>query len=606
LDQHQNRFVKWSLLVFAYVSLALFVTYPLILHFGDYFIGGAEDGSLSIWSIWWMKFSLIDQGQGFFDCHYLFFPSGVDLTFNAMPKLLGTIGLFLQEFFSLAATYNLIIIFTFVASGLTAYWLAYRLLGQTLPAFMTGAFFAFSPFRLSQISHVHILATMLIPVYIALIMMMRESFNDKMRRSWLYSCLAGITLALIAYDTEHYAILLGIFSGIFLLFYFPRRGNRHERKQWLALVSGMSVILAVAAFLFLPVLVAAIRGAGEDVGMLTVNIKNASALSSDPVSFFIPRGGPDLVSGPFKFITDRASRFAENSYLDLIIMALALIGAWYYRKVREVRLWVITTMIFAILSLGPIVKIFDNYTHIPLPYLAIHELPFLNAIRAPSRYVSIATLSLALLAGYGATVIFNKLRGSLYPQAAITISATLIMSAFFLETRPQTSMVSLDAPPVMNEIAASDLSGSVLTLPLGWETTSGGKSGQVAAFTQLDQIFNHRPLIGGIVSRAPSDLVSGMADEPVLDYLSDPSSSPTTEDVNPGTIVEVLNRFQIAFIVVHKLYPQQIYGEDINRYSTDISPTELDNVERYVTRYLGMEKIEDTDELIVYRRGSQP
>ncbi|MCL4474172.1 MAG: hypothetical protein M1539_03365 [Actinobacteria bacterium] len=598
----RNKFTVLVLIFLGYSGMALYSTYPLVLHFGDYFIGGGEDGSLCVWSFWWMKFALVDLNQSLLDCHYLFFPNGVNLTFNVMPKLLGTIGIPLQYFLSLAAAYNLVVILTFVSSGLSAYWLAHRVIGRRLPAFIAGALFAFSPYRMSQTSHLYLMATMLIPVYVVLLMMVRESLAAKRRRRWLYCCLAGVVLALTAYDTEHYAIFLIFFSVVYLLFYLLPRAERADKRKWFALTSAFGLILAVAAALFSPMLLAAKDTSAGDNDMLTVSTGYSSNLSADALSFFIPKGGSDMVATPFRSITDNFSAHAELSYLDLVIMGLACIGAVLYRKVREIRLWVLTTVVFMILALGPTLRAFGKNSQIPMPLLLINQLPYVNAVRAPTRYIVIASLALAILAGFGANAIFDRMRRFRHQGAAVTISAALILIVFLVEITPAASMVLVEPPPVMREIAASEISGTVISLPLGWETASTGKIGRVAAITQLDQIVHMRPTVGGVVARAPKELIYEMARAPIVDYLSDPSSSPSRDDLDPRVIKEAMDKFQIAYIVVHKLYPVEIVGSEVYHTPTHIEPRELKNIDQYVINNLGMEKFEDTEEIVAYRR----
>ncbi len=606
----KKKSISWLLPAFVYLGMTLVITYPLMLHFGDYFIGGEEDGSLSVWSLWWMKFALADHASGLFDCHYLFYPYGANLTFHFMPKVMGAAGILLQSFLSLAATYNLIVVLTFVASGLAAYWLALHLLHRALPAFVAGVFFAFSPFRLGQFSHVHMLSTMLIPVYIVLIIKAREALDGSGSRPWLYFGLAGVTMGLAAYDTEHYAIFLSVFSVLFLLFYLPwrRRPESGEvLRRWLRLARGLLLTLVVAVATFSPMLFAAARFVADSDDPLIVSSEQVNDLSADALSFFIPNRGGGLPAGSLEFI-NTSFLSPEVSFLGWVAMALAVLGAWTFRGVRDVRLWILTTVVFSILALGPMLIVAGSYTEVPMPYAVINMLPLLNMIRAPSRYVVIASLAVAVLSGYGAAAAFDwlsrrRFRVTALSVAAAPLAAVTIVALFIVEVRPQVNLVSLEAQPVYEEIAASGTPGSVISLPLGWDTGTTGKLGREAAFVELYQPVHKRPLIGGNVSRGSGVLAAVIASEPVIRFLADPEGAPAPADRDPATIAAILGRYQIAYIVVHKYYPRQIYGGRVYHEPTSFSPAELEAIDRYVTRDLGMVRAQENGEVTVYRRG---
>lgn len=72
----------------AYLGLALAMTYPLVRYFGSFAAAGSEDGAMSMWSLWWIKSSLLDLGQNPLNCQYLFYPDGINLVFTTSPKAL--------------------------------------------------------------------------------------------------------------------------------------------------------------------------------------------------------------------------------------------------------------------------------------------------------------------------------------------------------------------------------------------------------------------------------------------------------------------------------------------------------------------------------------
>lgn len=598
---HQ-RIKRIILVAGAYLLLALVATYPLVLHFNDYFIGGAEDGSMSIWSIWWMKFSLADLHQGIFDCQYLFYPFGANLTFHSIPKVLGAIGIPLQVLLSLTASYNLLVILTFVISGLSTYFLVRYLTRKELPSLMAGALFAFSPYRIAQLSHINLLATSLIPLYVLMILKARDALTEGKRAGWLYFSLAGLLLGLVAYDTEHYAIMLVVFNVVFLAAVFPFHGSGGSRRAWLRLLAGIGATTLIALVSFSPMLAAArseLERSGDFVTVEQLQIEN---LSAGVQSFFIPDRDLDWGLTSLSFLKVKG-KGKESTYLGFGIVLLAAIGAWSARKARYAGLWIVTALVFAVLSLGPFLIIRSKITGIPMPYWLINQIPLFNMIRAPARYVVITSLALAVLAGYGANAVIERSKGIRYSKLMGPLMIAFIPAVLFIDIDPRPNLVSMEVPQVYHDIAASGVPGSVLSLPLGWSTASTGNPvGRETAIVLLDQTAHERPILGGMVARVPSGPIYAMASEPVIDFLSDPAAPPGSADLDPANIARVMEKYQVAFIVVDKINPSQIFGGKESVFPTGFSDAELAAVDRYVTGSLGMQKFEETDEIVAYQR----
>lgn len=79
------------------------------------------------------------------------------------------------------------------------------------------------------------------------------------------------------------------------------------------------------------------------------------------------------------------------AFLPITALALAVVGAWAWRRDRRVAAWGFLVLLGFVLALG-------RFT--PVYYL-LGRLPGFDLFRAPSRWLVVAALGLALLAGYG-------------------------------------------------------------------------------------------------------------------------------------------------------------------------------------------------------------
>lgn len=590
-------------LAVAYTGLTLALTYPLILHFSTFFAGDSEDGASSVWAVWWMKYSLMDLHQSPLVCDYLFYPFGVSLTYHHMPKVMGLISIPFQYILGLTAAYNLLFVATFVATGLTTYWLVHRLTGERLPAFLAGAIFAFSPFRWGQQSHIALLSTMMIPVYFALLFQGMDTIVESGRRAWKYFVLAGVALAAAAYDTEQYVIFLLPLTALFALFFIPFRWDRGQFNRWFRLLAGLAVAGFTAALLYAPIFFSA-RAQMKSQGDFVSFPLGVSWPGADLLSFFVPEGTFVFLGSTFDKFSQSFSP-AETTYFGWTAITLAVVGLVANVRSRKVWFWAVTAMIFSALALGPYPIINGNVLSIRGPYILITKIPYINQGRAPGRFALLAMLAIAVLAGYGARALFRQFKQDRQDKkglAAASILCAVLLLVVCVEFKPSLTLTSNESPDVYREIASSGIQGSVIDLPLGWE--SGNLStGDEKTFVQLYQPIHQRPMVGGFVSRAPKEAVMRGPYTPVIDYLVKPDQpEPSAPDKDPAAISRVMDEYRIAFIVVHKLGPEAIAQGAEKKVGTGLSSTAIANVDKYVTTYLGMEKFSETEDIVAYRR----
>lgn len=590
----------------AYLISVLILTYPLIRYFNEFFIGGLEDGSMSYWGMWWFKFSLLDLGTSPLHTDYLFYPEGISLVFHSMPKLLGIINIPLQSLFGLTAGYNILVIATFVGTGLTTYWLSYHLLRQQLPAIIAGAIFMLSPYRWGQISHLTLLSTILIPVYILLLINGRESLEADNGRHWLYFGFAGIALGLTAYDTEYYAVFLVLFTLLYLAYQFPFKDRAQGLSSWTRLLAGTALSLALAVLVFSPMLVAVIVEVARHGNYAAGSASLAARYASDLMNMFLPGEGSAYLGGVFSGLQQTLAE-AEPSYLGWTPLALAGIGVYRYRRNRDVWFWVAVALLFIILAIGPFP--FRPYHFLPGfmdrirgPFVIFSQLPLVDGIRVPSRFICMTSLSVALLAGYGLKAGSEFLKEKSAGKALLFTGALVVGLLLFVEYKPGAIFSSAQFPQAYEAIAESGAEGALLIIPLGWE--NGFVSyGDENSWTMLSQTLHKKPMVGGMVARVPKEKLAEQAETPVLRFLSDPAGrDPDQADKDPAIIEGFFREYGVRFIVCNKVMPDIYFDGKFFQAHEAMTPAGLEKVDAYVTDYLGMHKIEETDEVVVYGR----
>lgn len=537
----------------------------------------AFDESTFVWNIWQFKHALIDNLQSPLHSELIWFPLGIDLilyTYNfyhvlaAMPLALAV---------NLPFASNITLIASTVLSGYGTWLLVSYLLlrletgdwriGQPVAsiaqspnrsiahsplsnlqspafwsAFAAGAIYAFASNRAvyAALGHYDMVTTQWIPFYaLALLRILDPQLSPARRRRW--AMLGGLFFAFTGLAEMISALFLAMFTVIVLLVRFgdwrlERRAGRNSadasanppisHSPLSTLHSPLSTLLLLALTAFLvwsPALIPIVRTfftADYDLqGWGDALMLSTDLLGWFTATVFHPLFGGDVIE-EMRLVQQRAAnldlpgfRDINTVFLGWMTLALAIVGsATYWRKVR---IWVWTSLVFGVLTLGPLLQINGRYrfdldgleTTFPLPFALLHFIPIIKANRAPNRNSVLLMLGLAVLAGYGVYWLLSRLRrkqatervGWLRPAVATFLTAAILFEHLALPFPLSDARI----PAVYNQIAAEPGDFSVLQLPLGWRN-SFGVFGPEKTLLQYYQSAHGKPMLGGNISRAPA------------------------------------------------------------------------------------------------------
>jgi hypothetical protein len=216
--------------------------------------------------------------------------------------------------------------------------------------------------------------------------------------------------------------------------------------------------------------------------------------------------GDPVVMRPTAFVEYTASM----SLVALLVIVIALWRAGYRPRAG----WVVITIGFALLALGPFVYIAGANTYVPGPWALLRYAPGFGLARMPSRFAIVAALGVAvLMAGALAAI------GERWPRRRQFIGAVVaVLLVFELWPAPRT-LHSAAVSPIYDRIAADPRPVRVLVLPFGvrdgvWE------AGNFRPRSQYNQTRHGKALIGGYLSRISRRRVDAMRENyPTLDAL---------------------------------------------------------------------------------------
>ena len=539
-----------ALILALYTLLTLILTWPLAANLTTHAPGvpqWAYDEATFVWNIWAFKDALIDNLANPLHSELIWYPLGIDLilyTYNffhvaaALPWTLAV---------NLPFGSNMALLASTVLSGYGAWLLVrseiargerrgfdvssaeranYSPLTADLAAFLAGALFAFASNRAvyAALGHYDMVTTQWLPFYA---LTLRRALDHDLtpaarRRSAL---LAGLFFAFTGYAEMISALFLGIFTLIAFLVDGLRGGWRSALRDvgYLSL-AGLVALVAWAPALFF--IVREFLTASYDLQ----GWGDALMLSTDLLGWFTPTPFHPLLGGDLlaamRAVQLRAAnpdltgfRDVNTVFLGWTSLALAIVGAVAYR--RKVAVWIWTSVLFGIFTLGPLLQINGQYlfdfdgleSTFPLPFLLLHYIPVIKANRAPNRNSVLLMLGLAVLAGYGAYWLIEKIRtfadrhtpSPAHPLTrSLVIVTTILLTALILfeHLAAPLPLTDMRVPALYDEIAEDPRPVSVLQAPLGWRN-SFGVLGPEATLLQYFQTAHGKPILGGNISRAP-------------------------------------------------------------------------------------------------------
>jgi hypothetical protein len=424
---------RWLAIASLFSVAAVVQTWPLVLNLRNNIVDWLFfpfDEWFYIWSLWWVKYSLVDVQSNPFHTDLLLYPQGVDLHLQ-LVTVTGILSIPFQLVTgNLIFSANLAILVSMVLSGLCMYALAYEVTRNHIAAFVSGYIFAFSPFVLMHFTaHWNISTTW--PIPLLAFFLVRFQKTSRIREA----VFAGACWSLLTYNWIEYGADAGVLVGLFVAFWFLEYLRTRAWRRIRTLALGFAVMLAVWFVASSLVLIPAIKTVyDEDVvfpaqdeyfsGDLAAWV-TPSPLWGQGTHFTFPLG-PHLSVGS-------EEGTAYLGFASLILAALALV--FVRRRPQQVLFWVAVFLTFGILSLGPYLyidgdknfSIFGISTSVPLPYHIYDQLPFLGSRRIPARMIIFGILGLSVLAGIGLDFGMSWLKGR---ETRIVVRALVALAAF--------------------------------------------------------------------------------------------------------------------------------------------------------------------------------
>ena len=432
-----------------YLTSFIVLTYPLIRRFSTHLFADPWDGLVFQWDLWWVNKAVTELHQSPWQTSYLNYPFGVSLLPHTLNIFNGFVAIPLLRFLTLVQVYNVLVIFSFAACGVTAFLLAHYFTRSYWSSLFAGFVFTFSSYHFAHMEgHLNLVSLEWVPLFVLCwyVLMVRPGIT--------MAIAAGIVLFAVILCDYYYFFYCSLISVIIFAWYGLHTKNAGfflERKYLVSLTVFLGVVLATSGPLVISLLL--LNSADPITGHNPLNN------SMDALAPFIP-GSHWRFANLTRFYWGRLPGDAnENSvYLGWAVIFL-LLYVWRRRPaVPSLGLWFFIVFCFGVLALGPVLHVWGAaYSVVKLPYAILEKaFPPIQASGVPVRMMIISTLAASVLC---AVALAEASRGSLREQ----LFAALVIVILVVEYLPKPRISSaLPVPKFVSILKTKPGNGAVL------------------------------------------------------------------------------------------------------------------------------------------------
>ena len=530
------------LTLIAFICLTLLITYPLPVQLDTHLAGDDYDVWARPWATWWTK-TAIREGRGLYHTDMLFYPLGVNLVYHSFSHVNTIVALLLEPLAGYIAAHNVTVLLAYVLSGFSMYLLGKHITGSFGAGLVAGLIFTFSTYHIDQSSHLIILTTQWIPLWILFVIRL---FHEE--HPLRHALLAALFLALTALSSWHLLLFSVLWLGFYLVYLLVWE---RERLSWPTLralgLMGIVALILVGPFLF-PLLLplpSSQGGLGGDGQPEWIHVPYRGENATDILAFFVPSRRHPLI-GPFvEPLHHRIGR--RQVFLGYVPLALALLGVVKQR--RKACFWVFSTLVFFSMSLGAYIRFNGVLSKQALqPWL----LPLARFLRDPTRLTVMTTLGLALLAALGVAWLVRKVRHSARVWWVVIGLSVLVLFEYLPWPFPTTP---ISIPPFYEQLQQETDFFALADIPV--------RQLEMRRMSMFYQIVHQKPIVEGIVARTPPDAYTFIDQHPILSAFAESDEMPPG---NPGNDVSrhltSLADAGVRYLILHLrfLTAQQIEG----------------------------------------------
>jgi len=472
-------------LVFYLVSF-LVLTYPAVRVFSTHYYADSGDGMQNEWNIWWVKKAVTQLHQSPWHTNYLHYPFGVSLLAHTLNPFNGFLGITLSQFMSPVAVYNVIVVFSFVVGGLTAFFLAYYLTGSYWASMIAGFIFTFSPYHFAHAQgHLQLVSLEWIPLFLLLWLKLLEVPTPRLAVS------AAVVLFLVIL-CDYYYFFYCVVAGIIITCW-----QLWQHRDPLLLFR-RHYLLPVAGFVLV-----SLSTSGILAGALLLSTRHSPMVGAHPAGdYSLDLLAPFIYGGHWRFgnltrgYWSRLPGNIEESsvYLGFSVIILMAYACFKRKTINDKRLslFLFILFFFGVMALGPDLHIAGQLVPwVPMPYDWLAGLlPFLKLSGVPVRMMVMVSLCAAVVCAFALKLL---LTASARSRVIASMLIVLMVVEYLPSPIPTSNLPIPEWVQVLKNLPGNEGVLDTVSLP---------------SMVLLYQTVHQKPVAFGYVSRLPESLLA--------------------------------------------------------------------------------------------------
>lgn len=398
-----------------YFACFYLLTFPQLHQFSTHYFTDEGDGLGNIWNLWWTNKAITELHQSPWHTTFLYYPYGTSLLSHTLNPFNGMVAIILLRLMTQVQAHNFIVVFAFVVSGVTAFFLAREFTKSFTACLIAGFIFTFSEYHFSQAQgHLNLLSMEWLPLFVLC------WYRLITRPRVITGVLAGGVLFLVLL-CDYYYFLYCVLIGLLIFIWQWTRS-----RDWRFFLR-LKYPRALGAFL----LTTLITSGPLVISLLLLLVRDPPSGAHDPADFSLDLLGilipgrqwrfPELTSFYWNGLNDTVEKSVHIGFAVLCV----LVYVWIKRKKlhEAVGLWFLVFVVFALLALGPALHVGGHEIRFPfMPYTMVAKvIPGMSLGGMPVRMVSMAILAASVLAAIGFAALLRWERRSAVCAAILLV-----------------------------------------------------------------------------------------------------------------------------------------------------------------------------------------
>ncbi|MFZ1685196.1 MAG: hypothetical protein WAU88_13860 [Candidatus Zixiibacteriota bacterium] len=461
------------------LGLTLFSFWPTLATFGSAMIGPPEDNMACYWTLDWAQQNWLHSPHGLTYVNDLFYPEGSSFYFHAW-SFYNLIGFCLLRLcMGAVSAYNVLILHTFVLSGVAGYLFTRYVSRNHWAALLGGVLFAFNPAHVIRAQHHMNIATIqFIPLFVLFFI---RGVREGTRQNYIW---AGLFLLLNALVDWNY-LLYCLWFMLFVYLYLAIR----KRRIWLKDIAIPSTVISGATMVLLspwviPMILESIRGSLGDGGGHNLFVVDLAALVI-PGPMHLLLGGNNAITT----INQTYSGFVWETAGYLGLAAVVIVIVTWRHLLTSASLLIIGMISFLLLALGSQPHLFGINIPALVPGRIVQMVPLMANSRALSRTMVFVYLFWSSLVAIGLTTLWHRWSKYRFRAAVIGVVAIVLVADYVGIAHDVTEVT---VPPCYSALPRTEEKYGILDLPSGYH--------EVERY-MMYQRSHSLPIVQGWVSR---------------------------------------------------------------------------------------------------------